>query len=87
MADYTVTLTSQQESGFTRALTYINEIRAMENPPLGAITKAQAMQGLAIERITQEFNNSKEWERGKLQGALYEATPAQIAQIRTILGI
>jgi len=87
MANYTVALDSTQEAGFTRALTYINELRAMENPPLGAVTKTQAMQSLAVERITLEYNNSREWERNKLQTALLEATPAQIAQIKTILGI
>jgi hypothetical protein len=87
MADYTVTLTEQQELHFGRALVYINELRGMETPPLKPLSKPQAIQALCTQRIKEEYEKSKDWERNKLQGALLEATPAQLAQVRQLLGL
>lgn len=87
MPDYTVTLTAPQETALTRIKAYIDELRAMEDPPLGPASKAAIVQKVAIDELTLLLRRAKEWDRNKLIESLTEATPAQITQIRTILGI
>lgn len=87
MPDYTVTLTSPEDIALDRTRTYINELRALENPPKSVASKAAIVQKVTMDQLTILWLQAKEWDRGKLQSALLEATPAQLTQIKAILGI
>lgn len=85
MAVYSVNTTAPQETTLDAALLIINARRATAGQ--AALTKTQVVQLASDDRI-QDFRAQVNADRrAPIVPALDNATPAQITQIKTILGL
>jgi hypothetical protein len=89
MAAYNVTLTPALEAALDVVLAKLNAMRAAEDPPAAALTKAQAVQGAVVNRIRQEYAQIREQDGSAVVDRLRhpDVTDAQIAQVKSILGL
>jgi hypothetical protein len=87
MAQYSVTLNAAQEDMLTFVLADINRERALEVPPLAALTKAQAVQGAVVRRLTDEYSQRTAAKQERLREKYVQATPEQQAEVDQVLGL
>lgn len=85
MAAYTVNTTAGQETTLDYMLPIVNAKRVAAGQ--GTITKPQLVQGAFNEKVADLREQALADQKAPIVPALDNATPSQITQIKTILGI
>jgi len=87
MADYTLTTTTEQESGLTDAVDELNTQRAAQNPPLPAITNQQYVTVRFGGVFDDYVKQMKERTRVSIEKAYGDADAATQTIVKDALGI
>lgn len=85
MAAYTVNTTPQQETLLGNLVPVVNAERNLRGLP--ALTNAEFIQNQAIRGVLDTAQQIRGDIRERLFGALDTATPSQLNQIKTVLGL